>query len=68
MIIRLIWTWCRTPVHFEGFEFQYKGTEVNLDIKNVYFFVYGISSPVPKQNFHVFGELELEVPDLQTRP
>ena len=32
MIIRLIWTWCRTPVHFEGFKFEYKGTEVNFDI------------------------------------
>ena len=31
IIIRLIWTWCGTPVHFEGFRFEKKGTEVNFD-------------------------------------
>ena len=54
-------------MHYEGFGFEYKGTEVNFDNKNVYFFVYGITSLVPKQNFRVFGELELEVLDSRTR-
>ena len=46
-------------MHFEGFGFEYKGTEVIFGNKNVNFFVYGINSPVPYQNFHAFGELEL---------
>ena len=41
------WTWCCTPVCFEGCRLEGKMTaEVNFDNTNVYFFVYGISSPV----------------------